>query len=275
MVDFVRLANSMRVRFGMPVIARQLVDEEPAIRLDLEGLEWPNGFSIRLSFDYRTVEAQFTKDSFSKNFFNTILAVHEEQRAAFASVASALASTEIKIDLKINQATTKFLSLPEGPWRDLSLSCYKLTDRAQDEKDAEDTTSACLALILSLIPFDATESEPTHFAQGLPEGAVLRVEVNRYERSPANRAAAIAIHGAACHACDFDFGKTYGALGQGHIEIHHRTPVSKMGGSYVVSPRDDLVPLCSNCHDMVHRQDPPLTVETLREIIRLSKAQQE
>ena len=94
---------------------------------------------------------------------------------------------------------------------------------------------------------------------------MTRVAVNRYERSLANRAAAIAIHGAFCHVCGFDFAEFYGLMGEGFIEVHHRIPVSRMGEGYVVSPEEDLVPLCANCHQMVHREDPPVAVEELKD----------
>jgi 5-methylcytosine-specific restriction protein A len=72
------------------------------------------------------------------------------------------------------------------------------------------------------------------------------------------------LHGVRCQACGFDFSEFYGVLGEGFIEIHHRTPVSRMGPDYVVVPSTDLVPLCANCHRMVHREDPPIPVEEIR-----------
>jgi hypothetical protein len=41
-----------------------------------------------------------------------------------------------------------------------------------------------------------------------------------------------------------------------------------MGDNYVVDPETDLVTLCANCHAMVHRQDPPLSVEELSKIVK-------
>ena len=54
-----------------------------------------------------------------------------------------------------------------------------------------------------------------------------------------------------CEVCSFDFGTFYGALGDGYIEVHHRTPL------HISGPRetklDDLAFLCANCHRMCHR----------------------
>jgi len=64
----------------------------------------------------------------------------------------------------------------------------------------------------------------------------------------------------------------YGELGEGFVEVHHIVPVSQMGGSYRIDPVRDLVPLCSNCHSMVHRTDPPMRPEALREHLHRLKA---
>lgn len=37
----------------------------------------------------------------------------------------------------------------------------------------------------------------------------------------------------------------------------------------IVDPTTDLVPLCSNCHKMVHRKkEQPLTIEELKQTIK-------
>ena len=69
-----------------------------------------------------------------------------------------------------------------------------------------------------------------------------------------------------CEACEFDFAKTYGALGEDFIEAHHTIPVSEMDEEHV-SRVIDIVLLCSNCHRMIHRKMPWLTVEELRSML--------
>lgn len=69
-----------------------------------------------------------------------------------------------------------------------------------------------------------------------------------------------------CEACEFDFAKTYGGLGEHFIEAHHTLPVSQMGEDHV-SKVSDLALLCSNCHRMIHRKMPWLTVEELRSVL--------
>ncbi len=54
-----------------------------------------------------------------------------------------------------------------------------------------------------------------------------------------------------CEVCAFHFGRAYGQLGDGYIEVHHVLPL------HISGPREtkltDLALLCSNCHRMCHR----------------------
>ena len=100
------------------------------------------------------------------------------------------------------------------------------------------------------------------------EGGKTTVLVNRYEREPAAREACIAIYGAACSVCSFDFEKVYGVIGQGYIHVHHLRPLSAHGINHRVNPKEDLRPVCPNCHEMLHSKDPPYTIEELRNLMR-------
>lgn len=99
------------------------------------------------------------------------------------------------------------------------------------------------------------------------EGAIRKVAVNAYERSAVARNQCIAYYGAKCAVCGFDFESTYGPLGSGYIHVHHLTPLSEIGESYTVDPKTDLRPVCPNCHAMIHRTDPPLEIDQVRDLI--------
>lgn len=75
-----------------------------------------------------------------------------------------------------------------------------------------------------------------------------------YERSKKNRKRALEIHGTKCLACGFDFDKFYKPqIAKNYIEIHHVESVTKQDG-IIIDPAKDLIPLCSNCHSMAHRE---------------------
>lgn len=81
---------------------------------------------------------------------------------------------------------------------------------------------------------------------------------------------AMDIHGRLyCEACAFDYQRTYGTLGQGYIECHHRTPLATLEAERETT-LSDLALVCANCHRMLHRSMSSLTLEGLRQIIRAS-----
>ncbi|MBT3031446.1 MAG: HNH endonuclease [Candidatus Thiodiazotropha sp. (ex Lucina pensylvanica)] len=64
----------------------------------------------------------------------------------------------------------------------------------------------------------------------------------------------------------FDFSEKYGKLGEGFAECHHTKPPStlKPGEKTKLS---DLAVVCSNCHRMLHRAKPWLSIGELRAAI--------
>lgn len=109
------------------------------------------------------------------------------------------------------------------------------------------------------------------------EGDYKSVKVNRYERDPKIKGKVIESYndndvdprnGYKCHVCGFDFEDAYGALGRDFIEVHHLVPLSKRKGKHKVNPAEDLVPLCANCHAMIHRMDDP-DYDELRKMYRM------
>jgi 5-methylcytosine-specific restriction protein A len=98
----------------------------------------------------------------------------------------------------------------------------------------------------------------------LYEGGVRQITVNAYERNPAARRRCIALHGPRCAICGFDFASAYGPAGAGIIHVHHLRPLSTIGQDYVVDPITDLIPVCPNCHAVIHRRPEPHTIEEIR-----------
>lgn len=103
--------------------------------------------------------------------------------------------------------------------------------------------------------------------QNYVEGATKTVAVNSFERNAKARLACIAHYGWKCQACQIDFQKTYGELGSEFIHVHHIRPLHEIGEEYEVDPIADLRPVCPNCHAMIHRQKPPMSVEHLSALI--------
>jgi hypothetical protein len=100
------------------------------------------------------------------------------------------------------------------------------------------------------------------------EGRRVAVLVERIERDPKARLKCIEHYGARCRVCQFDFEERYGSIGRGFIHVHHhRVQLAITRGSHKVDPIRDLIPLCPNCHAMVHSQREMLSVEELMQIV--------
>ena len=72
-----------------------------------------------------------------------------------------------------------------------------------------------------------------------------------------------------CECCGFDYTKAY-KIDDEYIEIHHRFPFAHTDGEHLVNAATDLVPLCANCHRMIHHGQGSkgncMSVEELKQI---------
>ena len=99
------------------------------------------------------------------------------------------------------------------------------------------------------------------------EGASTTVTVNQYERSLVARLKCLEHHGYKCTVCAFDFENLYGDIGKKYIHVHHIVPISEIGREYELNPVKDLIPICPNCHAMIHITRPALNINQLKQII--------
>lgn len=200
-----------------------------------------------------------------------------DQRAVFGTFLRAAASDGAAVRFRLNDQDAdpwNPTTWPNG-WNSLSLSMQKSpmaidgANPAALESLAIIWAGRMLGASLSLMPLEPVEPVPV----GEAEGGATQVLVTRYERSSINRAACIEIHGAVCKACGFDFGRFYGELGRGFIEVHHTQMVARLSPGTILNPETDLVPVCPNCHSMLHRRTPPYTVDELRATIQTAATQ--
>jgi 5-methylcytosine-specific restriction protein A len=151
---------------------------------------------------------------------------------------------------------------PEDFTGGIKSKCHKLlTDqgfkiRAKADVDTLPTQTS--------YPGELDEDENAQFA----EGAVIRVTVNRFERDPYARKAALQFHGSQCKVCEIAMADVYGEIAEGFIHMHHLVPLSAIREEYKLNPETDLIPVCPNCHAMLHKRHPPFTPDELREIMR-------
>ena len=100
------------------------------------------------------------------------------------------------------------------------------------------------------------------------EGKAKKVLVNSYERNPHARKKCIEHYGLNCQVCGFNFEEKFGDLGKNFIHVHHIVDIATIGNKYSVDPISDLVPVCPNCHAMLHKKKPAYSIEELKHLVK-------
>jgi len=96
------------------------------------------------------------------------------------------------------------------------------------------------------------------------EGKQRTLTYRTYDRNPVARQACIERYGYSCTVCGFSFENAYGKLGSKYIEVHHLKQIADVGKEYLINPEKDLRPVCANCHCMLHKTRPPISIEELK-----------
>lgn len=111
-----------------------------------------------------------------------------------------------------------------------------------------------------------TSTFPDEVSGAFEEGKRKTVSVNIYERNPIARKKCLEHYGVHCQICKFNFEKVYGEVGRDFIHVHHIKPLHTIQQDYEVDPKMDLIPVCPNCHAMLHRKegDEYLSIDQLR-----------
>lgn len=74
-----------------------------------------------------------------------------------------------------------------------------------------------------------------------------------------------------CEICSMNFEEIYGELGRGFAECHHKAPLSLRDKNEETSLHD-LAIVCANCHRMLHRKRPWLSLDELKKIYEKQKS---
>jgi len=275
-----KVASRLEALFG--VAFRGSIEEfEGGTYLSIRPVEpaRPNGFSITIARTPARVEAMFRADSFSKALIRQLSMADSVMKETFSALRSGAETAGYRVNVMVGgEVIPAGTALPESGWSTFDLECDQvLRDRPPQGFGQVDVlcsaASACVGLLLSLLQLENLASAGDD-GEGLPEGAKVKVHVNRYERSPVNRAACLAYYGFKCQVCGMDFESQYGEVGANYIEVHHLTPVSQLGENYRVNAVRDLIPVCCNCHAIIHRRDPPMAPAALKQLLLARSAEQ-
>lgn len=204
---------------------------------------------------------------YSASMIEAINKVDAGKKAIFQQYVEQIRNKGAKIELYINNQLQDFLSeqIWKDYWSSFKIRATKIVNESITDEDEiqliGEWSRLAIGLFLSLLDIEKEEDLYT-------EGRVYQVIQNKYERNPVNRELCLSVNGYNCKICGFNFEKKYGELGHGFIHVHHIKMISSYGGEHFLNPVKDMIPVCPNCHAMLHRRNPPYTPEELKEKLK-------
>ena len=215
---------------------------------------------------------------YAASLLNDMQHANEYKRDLFLKYVQLFKEKNTKVELFVNDQSCD----PEnnmvwsGHWKKFRIRATKIAVNELEKRDFNEVVETIewaklsVGMILSLLTIEYSDDEEKKHS----EGKKSQVLLTKYERNPVNRELCLAANGYSCKICGLDFEKVYGEIGYHFIHVHHIEKVSSFGGEYFLNPEKDLIPICPNCHAMLHRVDPPMKPEDLKQIFLENIVQQ-
>ena len=264
------IKRSLEEIYDIPFLVEIHPGPEPGyvIRPDMPGKSY---FDIAIAFrNHVRMIMSFTPQQYGALFVKNMGQKSIEAKRLFSEYSKCLQKEGCNIDFCINNHpynSTKPEEWPDQLWNKVHLKITKAPFEIKEDPDygalALHYGRLMLGMILSLsdiVPLDDS-------MDGYKEGAEKVALSKRYERNRLNRELCLLNKGYKCSICGFDFEGFYGPIGRHFIHVHHVVPVSRIGPDYVIDPVRDLIPVCPNCHAMLHRKDPPYLPNELKSLL--------
>ena len=235
----------------------------------LSNYQSPYGFCFSIGDDYQAWVVRLEMDESSAPLIR-----HMGQNALLrfdllSSLIEFAKGKSADLTFRINgrPVTSEILS---KNWESFRMELSRDYSTTQDEFDALKEGLLCsFSIVLCLVVDDESWSSGDVPQAGSLEGGDWQLLQTRYERSRYNRAICLNHYGFTCRGCGAKMSELYGPIGDGVIHVHHLVPLSSLGDRTYVDPIADMVPLCPNCHNIVHRVEPPMPIQSLNELTGL------
>ena len=203
-------------------------------------------------------------EKYSAEFVASVNLCSRQQRETFVTIARKINNDKELLTLRINETkyTLNDFLMKNEDWNKLLIKYSKspFYDESEDRDSVIiDIINLLFSMVLSLIVYKV---------EGYEEGNETNVHCTKHERNPYNREICLFAKGYNCSVCGFNFEDAYGSIGKKVIEVHHSIPVSQMEKGHKVDPINELFPVCSNCHTMIHKRKIPYTIDELKRIIQ-------
>lgn len=239
---------------------------EYELKVRLADIPSPHGFNVKIQDSYLNWKISLHFDPFSAPLLDSMQQRFQERLEGLRSYIELATAKNNTCTFSINKESEWDKAL--GTWNEIDFEISKSYFSETNEfASLESSLLDFMCVILFLIVEDTEWSSDD--IEGKDEGAAYSLISQKYERSRYNRAICLKYYGFKCRGCGDALEEKYGPIGQGVIHVHHIVPVSMMGGSYKLNPIKDLIPLCPNCHNIVHKQSPPLSIEELTKMTGL------
>ncbi|HHT9167053.1 MULTISPECIES: HNH endonuclease [Legionella] len=276
MIDTKHLSKALTERFGLEVDAySSLENNGQKVIIRPSGIEHTISFQVEFHLGWRTINALFIPGNYASELVKGTRSASESQKAAFAVFSDSLKFKGASVLLNFDHQQVNASEPSSWPrtWENISIAMKKIGVIVENETGYDfdavfPWATGFFGLAIALLPLEEVK-EP--LSEGEVEGTALLKVVKHFERSRINRAACIEVHGTDCKICGFSFGDVFGELGDGFIHVHHVIPLSEMGAAYVLNPAKDLIPICPNCHSMLHRRKPAFLPKELIHILSKRK----
>ena len=272
------IANSLESAYDIPfVVTWKGTYNEPEVVIKPKRNEL-DLFSLKVLIKQRTrIIIEFMPDKYCAPMFADMATSSIEKKNSFVNYSKYITNTmKASMKMRINEVDTSledFTNWPEE-WRSFYCRITKIPVVNDEEtfdsvEIIKEWSIIAFGMFLSLL--DVVPIENNRETAGVADRAKSEIPVTRYERNPLNRQLCLAAWGYQCQICKFDFSAKYGLLGNEFIHVHHIEEVSTYGGERLINPVVDLIPVCPNCHAMLHRRKPALKPDELIEIIEKEK----
>lgn len=261
MSELRELIDSVGVLFGVNLRLLRPGDSRNSFVLRINELPEPFGLAIRVQQNPLTWQSITELDRLAGEVIQSVKSRFLETPEELAHLLEVGSQSLGHLELQVNKVELSKVD-SEATWSSLLL--------ITKSKKADTEPISTLRDFLIATVGSALDIFTERFAddlEGEHEGHSEIRTYNRYERSSVNRSLCLAAKGTACAACGLDPGRHYGIDSASLIHVHHLTPLSMMGGSAVVNPERDLIPLCPTCHNVAHKRQPPFTPEEISSMI--------
>lgn len=264
-----RLASDLTSSFGIRVRVEQFLQGESDTHIRIYEVQSPIQMGFVMDLEWRKVVLHSQPHYVLPNFsiYENWKRQLEINRFAFDFYKTTLEKAGFSIWFDFNHKKTEELLFPSDCYFFSVFAQSSFLEVRENMDFHYDTFFEYVRIFWGLIL--SFSSDLSMSDDDLPlEGKEKECISIKYERNSLYRKMCLAEYGYKCCICGDDLSSKYGEIASRFIEVHHIIPVSNYQEGIKINPFIDLIPVCPNCHSILHRRVPPYSPEELKRIIQ-------